>query len=360
MRGAENLLEVFCELFPEADIYTLIHKPGSTSKVIDSRRIHTSFLQKIPGIEKHYRKLLPLLPWATKSLKIEDDVDLVLSSSHCVIKGVKKPTKSLHLCYIHSPMRYIYDQFHVYFGSHAPLYQQIGASCFRTFLKIWDEESNLNVDKFIANSNFIKKRIQKYYLRDSDVIFPFVNLTDFESVQKKEVKKEDFYIVLSAFAPNKRVDLSVKAFNESGKKLKIIGTGQLEGQLKAMANKNIEFLGSVSREELVKQLAAAKALIFPGVEDFGITPLEALACGTPVIALGTGGVLDTLNEDVAVFFQKPTVIDINHAVTYFEQVCDKFDRLTLIKRSQEFSKERFKREIMDCVKRELETWQKKY
>ncbi|WP_127717782.1 glycosyltransferase [Halobacteriovorax sp. HLS] len=346
-RGGERVLEVFCEMFPDAPLYTLIHKKGSTTKTIEDRKIVTSFLNYIPGIHTHYRKFLPLFPLAASMMNIEEDADLVISSSHCVIKGVKKPKGSKHISYIHSPMRYLYDQYDVYFGPHAPFYQRLGAKVFKNYLVNWDLESNKNVDVPIANAEFVKQRITKYYHIDSDVIHPFVDLKDFKANQKSPVDKEDFYIMVTAFAPNKRVDLAIKTFNKLGKNLKIIGSGQQEQELQEMAGPTIEFLGNLSRSEVVQYFAKAQALIFPGTEDFGITPLESLASGTPVIAYKIGGVLETLNENVAVFFNEQTVEDLSLAIKTFED--KEFVTQELYDRANEFSREHFKNNIQKLI-----------
>lgn len=346
-RGGERVFEAFCEMFPQAPIYTLLYKKGTTSETIDSHTVHASFLNTMPRVEKHYRKFLPLFPKAIEHMKIIEEADLVLSSSHCVIKGLKKPAGSLHISYLHSPMRYLYDQFDVYFGKSAPLYQQWGARAFRKYLTNWDIASNKNVDVMIANSSFVQKRIQTYYGLNSEVIHPFVDLKDFSYINESTYTKKDYYIILSAFAPNKRLDLAVQAFNKSGKKLIIIGSGQQEKELKSMAANNIEFLGNVSRGDLIQYLAQARALIFPGVEDFGIVPLESLASGTPVIAYKTGGVLETLNESVAQFFEEQTVAGLEKAILDFESKTFLFKDLKM--RAQEFSKEAFKEKIFATI-----------
>lgn len=344
-RGGERVLEALCEMFPDAPLYTLIHKKGSVPKCIENRKVVTSFLDKVPGIYKHYRKFLPFFPLAVEMMKIEEDADLVISSSHCVIKGLKKPTGSKHLCYIHSPMRYLYDQYDSYFGPDAPLIQRLGMKLCRGYLTSWDMRSNENVDQFIANSDFVRQRIQKYYKREALVVHPFVDLDDF---QKEPAVKEDFYLMVTAFAPNKRVDLAVKAFNELGLKLKIIGSGQQEEYLKSLACDNVEFLGNLSRQEVVDYFYRAKAFIFPGVEDFGITPLESLASGTPVIAFQKGGVLETLNDEVAVFFQEASLDSLKDAILRYEEKT--FSKEALVKRSLDFSKESFKKNIEQYVK----------
>ena len=344
-RGGERLLEVFCEMFPDAPLYTLIHKKGSTSKIIEDREIKTSFLNMIPGVHENYRKFLPLMPIAAEWMKVEGQVDLILSSSHCVIKGVQKPTSAKHLCYIHSPMRYIYDQFDAYFEN-APMVQKMAAHLVRPYLQGWDFASNNDVDLFVANSHFVQERVKNYYQRESLVIHPFVELDDF-TIGTEKIVKEDFYLMVTAFAPNKRVDLAVETFNQLGLPLKIVGSGQMERELKANANKNIEFLGNLDRAEIIDLYYRAKAFIFPGVEDFGITPLEALAAGTPVIAYSGGGVLETLNDKFAQFFYQPTIESLKEAIQIFER--RKFNISDLRTRAKNFSKDKFKSEIKKTI-----------
>lgn len=355
-RGGERVLEAFCQMFPQAPIYTLIHVKGSVPQSIESHEIRSSYLSNIPGISKYYRKFLPLFPHAAESLSILEEADLVLSSSHCVIKGVKKPKGAVHVSYIHSPMRYLYDQFDNYFGPGAPLSQRVGIKFFKNSLVNWDLESNKNVDVMIANSQFVKSRIKTFYSREASVIHPFVDLIDFTHLKNETVVKQDYFIMVTAFAPNKRVDLAIQAFNELGLPLHIIGSGQQEEMLKQMAGPNIKFLGSVSREEVIKQFAHAKAMIFPGVEDFGITPLESLASGTPVIAYKKGGVLETLNEKTAVFFERDDKESLIGAIKQFE--FKSFDRNDLIQRANQFSKEEFQSKIMRTIEQALKDFKK--
>ena len=352
-RGGERVLEVFCEMFPCAPLYTLIHKKGTVGPLIEERKIVTSWLDKIPGIYSHYRKFLPLFPGAASGLKIIEKADLVLSSSHCVIKGVPHPPTAKHICYIHSPMRYLYDQYDHYFGLDAPLYQRWGMKVFKRYLTRRDLADNDNVDVMLANSQFVQKRISTWYQRSSEVVHPFVELSDVQDLRKKSVKKEPFYLVISAFAPNKRIDVAIRAFNRNGRVLKIIGAGQQEKMLKALAKDNIEFLGRLSREELLFHLSRARGLVFPGVEDFGITPLEALAVGTPVIAQRKGGVLDTLDESVAELFEeeagKGMEKSLMEAIERFEKRT--FERDVLFVRADRFSRENFKKKMINVIER---------
>jgi glycosyltransferase involved in cell wall biosynthesis len=349
-RGGEWILEALCEVFPLSPLYTLIYEPGKTSSAIEQRQIYSSFLNSIPGIGRHYRKFLPMFPMATRSLKIDPAIETIISSSHCVIKGVLKPKNAYHLSYVHSPMRYMYDQFDSYFGpaSGAPLYQQWGAHAFRPYLTAWDRSSNSNVDMLVANSSFVRERIRRFYQRDAVVVHPFVEMSDFSGTT--DVAKEDFFLMVTAFAPNKRVDLAIAAFNELGLRLKIIGAGQENARLRTMAGPGIEFLGgTIDRSGVISHMKRARAFVFPGVEDFGITPLEALAAKTPVIAFRAGGVLETLDEFDSIFFDDPTPDSLCAGVREFlkrERVGDfQFDSSKMAR----FSRSRFKSEITDLL-----------
>lgn len=343
-RGGERVLEAFCELYPAAPIYTLLHARGSTSPTIESRLVRASFLNRIPGIVENYRKFLPMMPLAADWMRIcESDADVVLSSSHCVIKGVRKPPGSLHVCYVHSPMRYMYDQYDNYFGPQASMLVRLGAQLFRNYLVNWDITSNDNVDVMIANSAFVRERIRRYYQRDADVVHPFVELADFTEVQARPPPKGEEFVMVTAFAPNKRVDLAIEAFNRMKLPLTIIGSGQQESELRRAAGPTVKFLGNVDRARVIDVLARGRALIFPGVEDFGITPLEALAAGTPVIACRAGGVLETLTEDDSVFFDEPTPESLIAAVERFQKMNLRPD----FARLQKFSRARFLREIQE-------------
>lgn len=239
-------------------------------------------------------------------------------------------------------MRYIYDQFDNYFG-HTSLPVKLVAHLIRPYLQWWDMKSNANVDSFIANSNFVRQRITQYYQVESQVIFPFVDLKDFRLIQGSLPEKKNFFLMVTAFAPNKKVDLAIEAFNELGHEyqLKIIGQGSNEEteRLFKMAKKNTEFLGNLPRTDVIKYFSEAQALIFPGVEDFGITPLESLAAGTPVIAYKTAGVLDTLTDKTAHFFTKPNSTALVQAIKEFQK--RQFHPADLFNRAEYFSKENF-------------------
>lgn len=346
-RGGERVLEALCEVFPEAPIYTLLHKKGSTSPIIESREIVTSFLDKFPDIYNSYRKFLPLMPMAAERLKIHHPVDIVISSSHCVIKGVKCPAGAKHISYVHSPMRYMYDQFDSYF-SQSGLIVKLVAHLIRPYLQFWDRQSNNNVTRLVANSNFVAQRMEHFYGKRPFVIHPFVDLDDFRTIQKTPPPKDNFFLMVTAFAPNKRLDLAIKSFKLLGAnyQLKIIGTGSMEdtARLKSLAGGNVHFLGNCERSEVIHLMASAKAFIFPGIEDFGITPLESLASGTPVIAFKAGGVLETLTEKTALFFNEPNELALTKAIEAFNE--NDFLRENLISRAEDFSKEKFKQRIL--------------
>lgn len=348
-RGGERVLESFCELYPAAPIYTLVHAKGSTSPTIEKHPIHTSFLNEWPGAVKRYRSFLPFMPKAAERLAIKETPRVVLSSSHCVIKGVPKPAGSVHVSYVHSPMRYMYDQYDHYFGPQVSWPVRMGAKWFRPYLVGWDRRSNKNVDLMIANSRFVQKRIETFYGIHSEVVHPFVDLEDFADVAANPRLKHDEYIMVTAFAPNKRVDLAIEAFNEMEKPLVIIGSGQQDESLRKMAGPTIAFLGNVDRGTVVERLARARALIFPGVEDFGITPLEALASRTPVIAFKAGGVLETLTQEDSIFFEEPNTKSLIDAVKRFEAD----DLRPNPVRLQRFSRDRFKKEISIWIERAL-------
>src|SRR5438105_5112539 len=287
MRGGERVLEGILDLVPDAEIFTLFHFPGSVSPKIEARTIHTSRLQGPATLADDYRKLLPFFPGAVRAWDLSP-YDLIVSSSHAVAKGVETRGKP-HVCYCHTPMRYIWDRFDDYFPRSRPL-RRLGASIVARRLRKWDVKTAAGVTRFVANSNFVRDRIQKYYSRDSEVIHPFVDEAFLAAPLHDE--RDDYHAIVSALVPYKRVELAIEAAR--GRRLVIIGDGPMRSRLERLAGPNVTFLGSVSREVVIERLARARSLILPGVEDFGITPLEAMAVGTPVVAVRAGGVLDTV------------------------------------------------------------------
>lgn len=355
MRGGEKCLEVFCELFPKATVFTLIHKKGSVSPVIEAMDIRTSYLQHVPGITKNYRNFLPFFPAAIESFDLSG-YDLVLSSSHCVAKGVKVPKGALHICYCYTPMRYAWNMFDQYFGREGSLKKYIISRVLEA-VKKWDLASNKRVDNFVAISHNVKNRVKFFYERDSDVIYPPVDVAGHEACKKDE----GFYLVVSALVPYKKVDLAVRAFNESGKPLVVIGEGSDTAQLRKEASKNVTFLGWTGAEGLKDHYSRCRALIFPGEEDFGIVPLEAQAHGKPVIAFARGGALETVvpldgsqvtshqSQATGVFFYEQTEKALNEAIGIFEANKDKFDPAAIRQNALKFDRDRFKREIAEYV-----------
>jgi len=314
MRGGEKCLEVFCELLPRATLFSLLHLRGKMSEPIEQMDIRTSFVQKLPGVATRYRNYLPLFPRAIERFDFSD-YDLILSSSHCVAKGAVPRPGATHICYCYSPMRYVWDMFDAYFGAHRTgRIKRYLIGKFAARLREWDRRTSERVDRFVAISEHVRKRIQRHYDRDADVIYPPVDCSFF----RPDGEVQDFYLVASAFAPYKRIDLAIQVFNELGTPLKVIGSGQDEERLRAMAGDNIEFLGAVSDDELRKAYSSCRAFIFPPEEDFGIMPIEAMACGRPVIAYGVGGALETVTEETGVFFPEQTVPALRHAIEEFE------------------------------------------
>ena len=359
MRGGEKVLEVFCELFPDAHLYTLLHNRGSLSNTIEGMDIRTSFIQKLPLIKKKYRYILPIFPTAIERFDLRG-YDLVLSSSHCVAKGVITGADTLHICYCFTPMRYIWDLYSLYFGkTRAGVITRIATSLVLNYLRKWDLESSKRVDKFVAISRYIAERIKKNYGRDSDLIYPPVDCSYFEP----GLANDGFYLMVSPLAPNKRVDLAVEAFNTIGLPLIVIGSGQEEKKLEKLAGKNIELMGWQPDEIVREYYANCKALIFPGVEDFGIVPLEAQACGKPVIAYGKGGALETivpLDENIknekeqsssatGMFFYEQTAESLANAVARFEDVQGQFNWQAIRKNAESFDRVIFKEKIRDYI-----------
>jgi glycosyltransferase involved in cell wall biosynthesis len=355
MRGGEKVLDALAELYPEATLYTLFFDRKKISPNLARLKIKASFLQYLPGIKSYYRWLLPVLPFAIRSMKVED-ADLVISSSHCVAKGIRVPEAAYHVCYCHSPMRYLWGFQDVYFNRYlAPVRFLINAVFY--FLRKWDLGTNGRVDLFIANSDYIKKRIKSVYQRDSVVVHPPLETGFFQPTgsMPKAFGNDTgpnlgYYLAVSHFVPYKRLDLVIKAFNNLERQLVVIGSGPLAAQYqKLRTNDQISFWGGVGDTELRGAYSEARALIFPTEEDFGIVPLEAQACGAPVIAFRKGGALETVQSGV--FFDEQTPEAIREAVLRFEG--ESFDRAEVSRKVQGFGREHFLENMKKTIKAHL-------
>jgi glycosyltransferase involved in cell wall biosynthesis len=341
MRGGEKVLEVLCGIFPDSNIFTLVHLPGKVSPAIESHLIFTSPLQKIPNIGSYYRHLLPLMPWAIERFNFSG-YDLLISTSHCVAKAAIPAEGAKHVNYCHTPMRYIWDQYDAYFApGRASLPVRWIMAALRPHLQRWDVETVPRVHEFIANSENVRARIRRIYHRDASVIYPPVDV-DFYSVRASRSDagrrtSDDFYLIVSALAPYKRVDIALEAFRRMNKKLIIIGEGQESRALKETCGPLAEFRGWLSDAELRSYYQRCRALLFPGEEDFGIVPLEAMAAGCPVIAYRKGGALETIAENrTGVFFDNQAPQSIVEAVQRFERM--PFDAAAISAHAERFSR----------------------
>ena len=343
MRGGERCLEVFCEIFPDADLYTLLHVPGAVSPLVERRRIRTSFIQRLPDAARRYRSYLPLFPAAIRRFDLTG-YDLVLSSSHAVAKGVRVPPRALHVCYCFTPMRYVWDLYDDYFGPRAGRLVRAAMPPVAAALRRWDRATASGVHHFVAISRFIADRIRRCYGRESDVVYPPVDVARF----RVDETPGDYYLVVSALAPYKRVDLAVEAANRRRCRLVIVGTGPEEGRLRALAGPTVEFLGWRDDAEVAELYAGCRALVFPAVEDFGIAPLEAMASGRPVIALGQGGARETVvppggeAPPTGILFEPQTAAALADAMAQLEEGRVRFEGKALRRHAEAFDRPLFK------------------
>ncbi|MCB1072336.1 MAG: glycosyltransferase family 4 protein [Chlamydiales bacterium] len=354
MGGAEKVLESLAETFP-SDLFTLVKDPKSLiGTPFETMDIKTSFIQKLPKAKKKYRSYLPLFPLAIEQFDLSD-YDLVISSSHSTAKGVLTHAEQIHICYCHTPMRYAWDLYQQYLRESnlksGP--KGILAKFFLHYLRMWDAHSSARVNAYVANSQYVARRIKKLYQKEASVIHPPVNLDYF----KLEENKEDFYLTASRMVPYKKMDLIVEAFSQMpDKRLVVIGDGPEMEKIKGKAKKNVEILGFQDDQRLRAYLQRAKGFIFAALEDFGILPVEAQACGTPVIAFGKGGALETVvDHQTGLFFPEQTVASLIGAVETFERKT--FDPKVIRTHAETFREEVFKEKFQALVREKYEEFQ---
>jgi len=358
-RGGEKVIKAILELFPNADIYTLFLDNRLKENYLPHYKIYTSILNKISFFRKHHQKIFPLYPFGIASLKLRDNYDLIISSESGPAKGIKKPKKTPHICYVHTPMRYCWGFTDEYLKA-LPLPVRPIANFFFILLKEWDKKTIDNVDLYVANSINVKERIKRFYDRDSIVVYPPIDKDIFKDIDlKPKGMKCDYYLSFGALVPYKKIDLLVKVFNMRKDKLLIIGDGSEKKRLESMANPNIEFKGYVPDNELKKYIVNAKALLFPGEEDFGMIPLEVMARGVPVIAYGKGGALETVLENdnpetsTGLFFYRQSEDAIEDAIKEFEKNESYYDPFFLRNHALKFSEDNFKLNFLQAVKQML-------
>ena len=347
--GAERVLHVLAEMFPEAPIYTLLYDQKKAPKWLEGREVHTSFLQKWPAfLRKRKKWLLPVLPVAPETFNLRD-FDLVISSSGAWSKGIVTRLNTMHIAYLHSPMRFVWDANNEYLREQKKnSFINFFAGFIKNKIRIWDYVATERPDYLIANSQYTKERIKKYYGQESAVIYPPVSM-----VQTAEVittKQKNYFLVVSRLSPYKKIDVIIEAFNKLELPLVIVGTGTHEKYLKSIANKNIKFLGFQSDEKLGEIYALARCFVFASTDDFGIAPVEAMLAGVPVLAVRKGGVREVIVEgETGEFFDTATTEVISDGVRRFLENEKNYDREVIKKRAAEFSEERFKKEIGEFI-----------
>lgn len=354
MRGGEKVLEALCRMYPQADIFTHVYDPSTISDTINRHRVIETSVGRLPFAKSMYQKYLPFMPRALEQVDLTG-YDLVISSEAGPAKGVIVPPDAFHLCYCHSPMRYLWDQYHVYRDSAGTL-MQLALPHFAHRLRTWDVTSAARVDAFAANSNHVAARIQKYWRRDAAVVHPPADLEAFKPIDQNDVG--DFYLWAGELAPYKRPDLMIEAFNELGLPLVVLGGPEKTRQkLEATANDNITFMGRVEFDVLKDHMARCRALIFPGEEDFGIVPVEVMASGRPVIAYDRGGARDTVvNGITGLLFKDQTVDALVTAVKEFEvRRLYNVDTPSVVRHAQQFSEASFRAGINALLPTELTT-----
>jgi glycosyltransferase involved in cell wall biosynthesis len=352
MRGGEKVLEAILNLFPDADVFTHVYVPESVSPDIYKHNVRTSFIQNLPFASKAYKKYLPLMPLALEQLDLRE-YDLVISSESGPAKGVLTGANTLHVCYCHTPMRYLWDFYQNYLEE-SGMITRMTFRIFAPLLRIWDTLTAQRVDFFVANSHNVARRIAKHYHRFAEVIYPPVDVQSFAPSRKTYPVPKDYYLCVGQLVAYKRVDLAVQACNCLRKQLVVIGDGPEQKKLKTMAGSTVTFLGRQDDTSLRRYMQCCRALLFPGEEDFGIVPVEALAAGRPVIAFGRGGVLETVRHGhTGILFPTQDTLSLCSAIKTLESGLHNFEPTTLTKEVERFSCKRFQshfsRFLEDCL-----------
>ena len=364
MRGGEKVLEAICALYPDADLFTLVRVPGSVSQAIESHPIRASALTWVPGVRHLYRHFLPLFPALVESFDL-DTYDVVISSSHCAVKSVIRPGRAVHICYCHSPMRYGWDQFNAYFGQ-----DQVGRLPHAVLRRVlahlarWDAATSARVDAYVANSQYVAGRIRRYYNRGSTVVYPPVD-TEFYRLPEEPVRRgpldtggggrpSSSFLVVSALVPYKKVDVAIAACRRVGAALKIVGRGPQLPRLQQAADARVEFLGWRSDEEIRTLYQRATAVLLPGIEDFGMVPVEAQACGCPVVALGKGGATETVVDGrTGVLVPEDSAEAFTRGLERVSELQP--DPVAIRQHALRFSRDRFLTEFRNIVDRTIES-----
>jgi glycosyltransferase involved in cell wall biosynthesis len=345
MRGGEKVLEELCELFPEADIFTHVYDPNAVSAVIRRHTVRTTLISRLPFAKQLYKRYLPLMPVALEQLDLRA-YDLIISSESGPAKGVLTRPDAFHICYCHTPMRYVWNMYLDYKSAVRPILKPFWA-WIATSLRAWDQHSANRVDLFVANSHNVRRQIKKYYGREALIVHPPVDVDAFQATKSE---RADHYLAVGQLVRYKRMDLAIEACNRLQRKLVIIGEGEEYKALRKIAGPTITFLGKQDACTLREHYAGCRALIFPGEEDFGIVPVEAMAAGTPVVALRRGGAKETIVAGhTGVFFDRPTVDSLTRAIVNFEEIEPLFDAAAISKHARQFAKSEFKRRIMAAV-----------
>ena len=349
MRGGEKVLESICRLFPNAGIRTLVHEKGSTSALLESRALPSSFVNRLPQVGRLYRYYLPLFPAAVETLDL-DEADLVISTSHCAAKSVIRSGRAVHVCYCRSPMRYAWDQFEAYFGP-----ERVGRAASAVlrpvlaWLARWDRRTAGRVDHYVANSAFVAGRIGRYYNRRASIVHPPVDTRFFTPDGEAP---EPYFLVVSALVPYKRIDMAIRAANLLSVPLKIVGTGPDRARLEREAGPGVTFLGALEPEALRHAYRRATALVLPAEEDFGIAPVEAMACGRPVVALGVGGATETVLPGVTGWLV-PSSTPEAFAEAMHQAQTTPLDQRAIVEHAERFSTEAFETQFAAVVRQAL-------